>query len=181
MRKRCPNCTIEYSKDSQKIYLATGQKFCEDCDVHELIEYYRNVDALNQKGWKRRNYYGIVPDNSSGNIIRRLTVPDNLLVPKNMCFECKVNNCMNSILLCEDCAKQYVLNCNTKGPVTHCKFCSIPSSNSYCITCLHNFERRKIILLTLSIFEKSTEKNKSTRILFTKKEQTFSLHDVLEG
>jgi hypothetical protein len=179
MRKRCPNCSIKYSKDSQRIYLATGEKFCEDCNVHELIEYYENINGLNQKGWKWRNYYGIVPDNSSGNIIRRIAVPTNLFVPKNMCFECRVNNRMNNILLCEDCDKQYVLNCNTKGLVTHCKFCSIPSNNSYCITCMRNFERRKIILLTLSISDKSTEKNKSKKNLFTKKEQTFSLGDVL--
>ena len=187
MRERCPNCSIKYSKDSRSIYGATGQKFCEDCDVHELIGYYRDIDALNQKGWKWRNYYGTVPDNSSGNIVRRIVVPTNLVIPKNMCFECKNNNCMNNILLCEDCTKQYVSNCNTKGLVTHCKFCSIPSSNQYCIECLHNFQRRKIILLTLSISKKtikknkSTKKNKPTRILFTKSERSFSLQEVLEG
>ncbi len=181
MRQRCPTCAVEYSEESKRIYRATGQKFCEDCNVHELIDHYRNIDSLNQKGWKWRNYYGVVPDNSSGNVIRRIVVPNDLIVPKNICFECKINNRMSNILLCEDCIKKYDSNCNTNGLTEHCKFCSTPSSNSYCNTCIQSFERRQIILLTLSISEKLQKKNESTRILSTKKEQTFSLNDCIGG
>jgi hypothetical protein len=161
--KNCLKCSIPYSDDSNKIYTAIGKWLCKNCDNEEFKKYHKDIERDDSKEWTWKYYYGYVHDlikNDSKDLIPEIpreliNVVAELDIIKNMCLECKKNNRMKSCLLCEDCLNNYwKFRNHAIDRLNFCKICLDRTFYQYCIRCMTDVTRVKLILKVLDNDEK---------------------------
>tara|TARA_B110000881_G_C18351982_1_gene401942 strand:- start:57 stop:671 length:615 start_codon:yes stop_codon:yes gene_type:complete len=150
----CLKCSIPYDEISNKIYSAIGKWICKNCDSEEFKKYCEGIERDDSKEWTWKNYYGYVHNhikNNSKDIIpeipRKLTnVILELGIVENMCLECKKNNRMKSCFLCEDCLNNYwKFRNHAIDRNNFCKICLDHTFYQYCIRCMTDVQRVKLI------------------------------------
>jgi hypothetical protein len=159
----CSKCSVSYGDVSAKIFSAIGKWTCEHCDSEEFKKYREEIERDDSKEWTWKNYYGYVHNhlkNNSNDLIpetprKLMDIILKLEIIKNMCFECQENHTIKACLLCEDCLNNYWKFRNHGIDRSNfCKICLDRTFYQYCIRCMTDVQRVKLIQKILDDNEK---------------------------